>query len=194
MITSGPLESFFKSPQDPPSADGDCVLYHLRVGLEKLYGPEDTLGSINPNHVLLATIGMLAGLDFLAQAYLARPSTGNKFVKLLTDLGGLGGDCAEAVYQLRCGLMHSVSLSAVSQRARPGVIYSFTLTDELNNTLILKQYDNGKEVQYRVNFWRLKEYFMEVIKKLKSMCEAGGDPVVLNNVCQISQEKISTSN
>jgi len=193
MITSGPVESFFKSPEDAPSPDGDCVLYHLRVGLEKIYGPEDTQGYIHPTHVLLATIGILAGLDLLAQAYLARPSTGNKFVRLLTDLGSLSSDCAEAVYQLRCGLMHSVSLSAKSQRARPGVIYSYTLTDKLNSTFVQETNDAGKEVQYELNVWRLKECFTGVITKLKNICEAGGDPSILNNVCQISQEKISTS-
>ena len=194
MITSGPLESFFKLPQHPPSPDGDCVLYHLRIGLEKLYGTEDRRGSIDPNHVLLATIGILAGLDLLAQAYSGRPASGDKFVKLLNDLRSLDSDCAEAVYQLRCGLIHSLSLSAKSKRARPGVIYSFTVTRKLNSAFVQKKRDTGKEVQYEVNLWRLKECFTAVIKKLKSICESGGNSVVLNNVCQISQEKISASN
>jgi hypothetical protein len=136
---------------------------------------------------------MLAGLDLLAQAYLARPSSGDKFVKLLTNLGSLSSDCAEAVYQMRCGLMHSVSLSAESKRARPGVTYSFTLTDKLNSTFIQKQQDTGNEVQYEVNLLRLKKCFTEVIGRLKSKCQPGGDPVVLNNVCQIAREKISAS-
>lgn len=194
MIASGPLESLFKLPQHPPSPDGDCVLYHLRLGLEKLYGPEDTQGSIDPNHVLLATIGMLAGLDLLAQAYSGRPASGDKFVRLLNDLGSLDSDSAEAVYQLRCGLIHSLSISAESKRARAGVIYSFTLTHKLNSSFVQKQHDTGNELQYEVNIWRLKKCFTTVIKKLKSICESGRNSLVLNNVCQISQEKISAGN
>ena len=89
MLFSGPIENFFKRPNEPALSDGDCVLYHLRVDLEKLYGAEDSFDLDPSSHAILATMGLLSGLDYLAQAYLGRPSTGDRFVQLLTDLAAM---------------------------------------------------------------------------------------------------------
>ncbi len=169
------------------------MLFHLRVDLEKLYGAENSFDADASNHTILATIGMLSGLDYLAQAYLGRRSTGDKFVKLLTDLAEVDVDGVEALYQLRCGLVHSVSLSAVSRRR---VTYSFTLTDDRDGVFLNKEQECCNEVVYRVNFWGLKRCFMRVIDKLKAICEDKGDErarMVFNNVCQLSTEKILKS-
>ena len=104
MLFSNTKENFFKRPSEPASSGGDCVLYHLRVDLEKLYGAEDSFDLDPSNHAILTTMGLLAGLDYLAQAYLGRPSTGDRFVQLLTELAAMDVDTAEALYQLRCGL------------------------------------------------------------------------------------------
>lgn len=37
MEIFGPIENFFKRPEEAVSPGGDCVLYHLRAHLEKLY-------------------------------------------------------------------------------------------------------------------------------------------------------------
>jgi hypothetical protein len=194
MLFSGPIENFFKRPSEPASSDGDCVLYHLRVDLEKLYGAEDRFDLDPSSHAILATMGLLSGLDYLAQAYRGRPSTGDRFVQLLTDLAATDMDSAEALYQLRCGLVHSVSLSAVSKRKyRGGVTYSFTLTDNRHSTVVHKQYQRANEVGYPVHFWELKRCFTDVIDKLKAICEdigGAGAQVVRNNVCQLASEKI----
>ena len=113
---------------------------------------ENSFDADASNHTILATIGILSGLDYLAQAYLGRRSTRNKFVKLLPDLAEVDVDGAEALYQLRCGLVHSVSLSAVSKRDHHrGVTYSFTLTDERDGVFLNKEQECYNEVAYRVN-------------------------------------------
>jgi hypothetical protein len=194
MLFSGSIENFFKRPSEPASSEGDCVLYHLRVDLEKLYGAESSFDLDPSNHAFLATMGLLSGLDYLAQAYLGRPSTGNRFVQLLIDLAAMDVDSAEALYQLRCGLVHSVSLSAVSKRKyRSNVTYSFTLTDDRRGAIVHKQYERDKEVGYQVSFWGLKSCFTGVIDKIKAICEdieGMGAQVVRNNVCQLASEKI----
>lgn len=194
MLFSGPIENFFKRPNEPALSDGDCVLYHLRVDLEKLYGAEDSFDLDPSSHAILATMGLLSGLDYLAQAYLGRPSWGDKFVQLLTDLAPMDKDSAEALYQLRCGLLHSVSLSAVSRRTyRKGATYSFTLTDDRHSTVVHRQCECANEVGYQVDFWGLKRCFIGVIDKLKAICEdiGGTDAqIVRKNVCQLASEKI----
>jgi hypothetical protein len=191
MQFSSPIETFFKRPNQGPSPEGDCVLYHLRVDLEKLYGAEHICDTDPSSHAMLATIGMLSGLDYLAQAYLGYPSNGEKFVQLLTNLAEIDVDDAEALYQLRCGLVHSVSLSAVSRRN--GVTYSFNLTDDQDKAVVSKEREYNKEVTYQVNFWGLKRCFTGVIDKLRAICEdveSERARVVRNNVCQLSAEKI----
>jgi hypothetical protein len=194
MQFSGPIENFFKQPNELASSDGDGVLYHLRVDLEKLYGVEDSFDLDPSHHAILATMGMLSGFDYLARAYLGRPSTGDKFVQLLTDLAAMDVDSAEALYQLRCGLVRSVSLSSVSSRKyRGGVTYSFTLTDDRHSAVVNKQHECTNEVAYQVSFWGLKRCFTGVIDKLEAVCrDIGGERshVVLNNVCHMATEKI----
>ncbi len=68
MIIAGPIESFFKNPKAAPSAEGDGILYHLRRDLEEIYGDEsDYKGEVH--HVMLAMIGMLAGIDYLSKEF-----------------------------------------------------------------------------------------------------------------------------
>jgi hypothetical protein len=147
-------------------------------------------------YAILATMGMLSGLDYLAKAYLGLGHSydGDKFVQLLTDLAEIDVDGAEALYQLQCGLVHSVSLSAVcSRKYRRGVTYTFTLTDDQDKSVVSKQHERNKEVAYQVNFWGLKRRFTGVIDRLKAICEdveSERARVVRNNVCQLSAEKI----
>ena len=93
MITTGPIEVFFKPPADTPSTEGDCLLYHLRADLESLYGREDIPWSVSPSHALLATTGILNGIDYLSQAYSAKTRQRERFTQTLRELqkrtGGL---------------------------------------------------------------------------------------------------------
>ena len=134
MITTGPIEVFFKPPQEPPSSQGDCLLFHLRRDLEELYGNEGDTSAISAKHVLLATMGILAGIDYLSQVY----STGGHkaFVETLEQLVPADNDCCEALYQLRCALMHKIGLSVVSESYRKHTTFNFELSDDASEPLI----------------------------------------------------------
>lgn len=196
MIFEGPIEIFFKSPTESPSAEGDCILYHLRSDLEKLYGKEGNL-DINPyKNTMLSMMGILAGIDYLSQVYSTEKKSGNQFVQLGAELGGLNKDEAEALYQLRCAIMHSVSLTTISARSvyRKGSKYIFNITDDHPCKLIIKQSEINNEVTYKVSFLGLKKFFKDIIDKLSNICN-GTMPhqrsnQILNSICIRSSEKL----
>lgn len=118
MITTGPVEAFFKPPADPPSDTGDCLLYHLRSDLELLYGAEGGSIPISPSHTLLATMGVLCGIDYLSQAYSTLAGDRKRFVETVQNLAHLSEEESEVLYQLRCVLVHQIGLSGVNKSYR----------------------------------------------------------------------------
>ena len=192
MITSGPVQIFFKQPDEPVAAAGDCVLYHLRSDLEALYGKEDEYVAVRPQHVLLAMMGMLAGIDYLSWVYSSGGSR-QRFIEMLKDLAGLSVDDSEALYQLRCALVHEVSLAAVSRSYRNGNLFSFVIDDTTGTPLIMKVSDTRSAVDYKIGFWELKRNFKAVIDRLLEICNEPNNKKnghVINMVGQLHSEKI----
>lgn len=193
MIITGPIESFFKMPDKPPSDQGDGILFHLRRDLEQLYGREDDFTGDTSAH-MLAMMGVLAGIDYLSKVYSAQKCSRHRFIETIQGLCALDKDTAEALYQLRCALVHSISLSTVSNCSyRRGDIFIFTITDHVGTPLIVKLSDDGKEVAYRINFWEVKRCFIYVIDSLAKVCVNISDPRhghVVNMVGQLHSEKI----
>ena len=97
MISTGPLDAFFKLPSAPPSDEGDSVLYHLRVDLETISGLESVACGTLPGAPILAAIGLLSAIDLLGKAYRPRLESGPRFKKILADLAGLTAEQAEAL-------------------------------------------------------------------------------------------------
>ena len=97
MITTGPIEGFFKAPTDPPADEGDCLLYHLRCDLESLYGAEGATTPVSPSHTLLATMGILSLIDYLSQAYSNEPGGRKRFVETVHNLAHLSSDESEGL-------------------------------------------------------------------------------------------------
>lgn len=193
MITLGPIESFFKLPTEAPSDQGDGVLYHLRRDLEKLYGKENDYTVDASEHAMLAMMGILAGIDYLSKVYSSKKHSREKFTDTLQNLCGFHVD-AEAIYQLRCALVHSVSLSTVSVCSyRRGIKFIFEITDKAGAPLLAKLSDDGKEVAYKINFLELKGSLIKVIDTLRTICGDNSHPKhthVINQVGQLHSEKI----
>lgn len=193
MITTGPVEAFFKSPTEASSADGDCVLYHLRADLESLYGKEAASSPVSPSHVLLATTGILNGIDYISQAYSRKKAQHERFTETLHDLLGMPSDDAEALYQLRCALVHQVGLSVMSQSYKKGTRFIFELSDELGSPMIRQVSTSQGEASYAVGFWKLKGAFVTVVNALRHICENPDhekNPHVINSVGKMHSEKI----
>jgi len=194
MEFRGPLEGFFKSPDKPPNPEGDGILYNLRVDLEKVYGKESEFSGDPSAHAMLAMTGILVGIDYLSQCYYARRQSGKAFVETLLDLGGIDWDNAEAIYQLRCALLHSFSLTTISERKsfRRGSRFNFKVVDDPKLLIALKS-DAETEVNYRVGIWGLKRCFLRMIAELKIICSDSDHPKhskVLQTVCERAAEKL----
>ena len=193
MITTGPIETFFKSPAEEPSRGGDCVLYHLRTDLESLYGKEPVCAFVSDSHVLLATTGILNGIDYISQASSTETNQRRRFVETLRDLTGLTSDDAEALYQLRCAVVHQVGLSVKSQSYKKGTRFVFELSDEANAPTIRQVSKSTDEASYAVGFWKLKQVFVTTVHALRQICknpEHNKNRHVINRVGEMHSEKI----
>ena len=194
MIITGPIDSFFKNPNLPPSPEGDGVLFHLRRDLEKLYGAEGAYTTDPSPHAMLSMMGILAGIDYLSKVYSTHKHSRNRFVELIKDLCNMTNDDSEAVYQLRCALVHYVSLSTISDCSyRKGAKFIFKVTDANSAPLIQELSDLGSEVSYRISFWELKRAFLKVIRELENIARNVGHPKnkhVVNIIGQMHSEKL----
>ena len=194
MITEGPIENFFKSPDQTPSPQDDGILYNLRVDLEKLYGKESEFKGDPSSHAMLAMAGILIGIDYISQCYTGKQS-GTEFVESLMELANIDWDNAEAIYQLRNAFLHSFSLSTISKRRdfHPGIRFIFKIVDDTPSTAIKLERATELEAFYRVNIWGLKRCFTMMISELEKMCrdsEHVKHSAVLHRVCQRGEEKI----
>ncbi|HTY64610.1 MAG TPA: hypothetical protein VMG30_20350 [Acidobacteriota bacterium] len=189
------LECFFKAPDRKPDPKGDGILYHLRVDLEKLYGTEGEYEGDPPSYAILAMTGVLVGIEYLSQCYFSKKLSGTAFVESLMDLGGIDWDNAEALYQLRCALLHSFSLSIVSDRKsfRKGTLFSFRVMDDSPDSIIRMESATESEVYYKVNVWGLKLCFTRMISELQKICLDSTHKKhaeILERVCQRAACKI----
>jgi hypothetical protein len=194
MIITGPIESFFKNPSSEPSIEGDGILFHLRRDLVMLYDAESEHTRDASPHVILTLMGVLAGIDYLSKAYSDEQSSRKRFVETIRDLCNVTEEDSQAIYQFRCALIHSVTLSAISDcEYRSGARFNFEITDDSSCPLIEKLSDNGSEVTYRICFWQLKNVFIEVIEKLEIIARDIGhakNPHMINMIGQMHSEKI----
>ena len=142
---------------------------------------------------MLAMMGVLAGVDYLSKVYSSQQGSRQSFVETVKDLCALDIDNAEALYQFRCALVHSVSLSTVSSSYRCGTKFTFEITNQASTPLIEKLCDDGKEAAYRINFWELKRCFSNVIDILLAICMDINHPKnnhAVTMVGQLHSEKI----
>ncbi len=198
MIIIGPIESFFKKPQSEPSPEGDGILFHLRRDLVKLLGAEDQHIRDASTHAMLSLMGVLAGIDYLSQVYSTEDGSRKKFVETLQELCKIREEDSQAIYQLRCAIVHSVALSTISTcNHRKGVRFNFGITDDDSCLLIKKLSDEGSEVDYRIGFWELRKVFLDIVAKLEDIVRDVGHPKnshVINMIGQMHSEKILKTN
>ena len=117
MEIQGPLENFFKSPDQAPDPNGDGILYSIRADLEKLYGKESEIKENPSSHAMLALTGILIGIDYISQCYLGKQS-GTAFVESLMELGRIDWDNADAMYQMRCALLTALKIVTLTPQQR----------------------------------------------------------------------------
>lgn len=194
MIITGPIESFFKNPSCAPSSEGDGVLFHLRRDLVKLLGDEGQHIRDASPHALLSLMGTLAGIDYLSQVYSPAGESRKRFVETVRDLCKITEDDSQAIYQLRCAIIHSISLSTISTcDYRRGNRFIFEITDDDACPLIEKRSDDGSEVAYRIVFCKLRKTFLDIVTTLENIARDVGHPQnahVINRIGQMHSEKI----
>ena len=199
MIITGPIEAFFKNPNLEPLPEGDCILFHLCRDLIRLYGAEGKANDDVSLHTILAMMGILAGIDYLSKVYSRHQGSREskkRFVETIQKLCSISNEDSETVYQFRCALVHSVSLSTISSSYRKGARFNFDVTDEISQGLVEKLSDSADVVHYRISFWKLKEAFLEIIVNLEKIaCDVGHsrNAHVVNMIGQMHSEKIRKS-
>jgi hypothetical protein len=161
------------------------VLYHLRVDLETMLGPECVVCGALPPAPILAVMGLLSAIDLLGKAYRPQLASGPRFKKILADLAGLTAAEAEALYQLRCGLLHAGSLFSVD---RSNQEYTFTLTNRDSDPVIVSTTLSGTRIESTINFWKLKTLLPILIEELRHRCY--DDTEAINGVAQLAAERI----
>jgi len=169
MIITGPIENFFKTPGSEPSSEGDGILYHLRRDLQKLLGTESE-HIRGTSHTMLSLMGILAGIDYLSKVYSAARGSRKRFVETVRELCKSTEEDSQAIYQLRCAIVHSVSLSTISDcNHRKGDRFSFDISDDDACPLIEKRSDKDNEVTYRIGFWELRKAFLAIVAELENI-------------------------
>ena len=197
MIIIGPIENFFKNPRSEPSSEGDGILFHLRRDLVKLLGAEGQHIRDSSPHAMLSLMGVLAGIDYLSQVHSAAGGSRERFAETIRKLCKITEEDSQAIYQLRCAIIHSVALSTISDcNHRRGVRFNFEITDDDASPLIVKLSDDGSEVVYRIGFWKLREAFLDIVAELENIAREVGHPKnshVVNMIGQMHSEKILKS-
>lgn len=197
MITNGPIESFFKNPCSDPSPEGDGILYHIRRDLVKLVGAEDQHFRDASPHAMLSLMGILAGIDYLSQVYSAEKGSRKRFVETVKELCNITEEDSQAIYQLRCAIIHSIALSTISERGyRKEDRFNFDIVDNDACPLIEKLSDNGSDVAYRIGFWKLRKLFLDIVaimEKIAGDVEYAKHAHVINMIGQKHSEKILKS-
>lgn len=194
MIITGPIESFFKNPGSKPSSEGDGILFHLRRDLVKLLGSEGQHIRDASPHAMLSLMGILAGIDYLSQVYSDARGSRKRFVETVRELCKITEEDSQAIYQLRCAIIHSIALSTISDcDYRKGVRFNFEITDDDVCPPIEKRSDDGSEAAYRIGFWKLRETFLDIVTSLEKIARDVEHPKnaqVINRIGQMHSEKI----
>jgi hypothetical protein len=159
-----------------------------------IYGTEEESERDEPPHVMLTQIGILAGIDYLSKVYSTEQSSRRRFVETVGQLCEIPEEDSQALYQFRCALVHSVSLSTISDcEHRRGDRFSFEITDDISRPFIEKLSDDGNEVIYRISFWQLKNSFINIIRILEKIARDvahGKHHHVIKIIGQMHSEKI----
>ena len=200
MIITSPIEAFFKNPNLEPLPEGDCILFHLRRDLIRLFMARRE----KPTMMFLCT------RCWRWWAYWQESITSRKYIPVTkarekVERGSSRRSKSYAAsltrtprqfYQFRCALVHSVSLSTISSSYRRGARFNFDVTDEISQGLVEKLSDSADVVHYRISFWKLKEAFLEIIVNLEKIaCDVGHsrNAHVVNMIGQMHSEKIRKS-
>ena len=173
MIMTGEIELCFWNPKQglPPGKERG-VLYLLRRDLTELYGDEDRIPSQTHKAPMLASIGMMTGLDLMSK--LATNELSGKrtiFKRFVETYGGLSPADAEAIYKLRCAQTHAYCLIDLDEKANAE--HCFVLIDDHPEHPLIQQLPTQERAGYRretyqINYWELKRFFLKCVGSFES--------------------------
>lgn len=159
------IDSFFKAPaKDDPPNHRRSNLYVLRRDLNDLLCGEGEVVP-NPKAPILAAIGILAGIDFLAWT-LSWPRDPGRlhFVNFLVKYGSLSENLAEVLYQFRCAQVHGYGLYSIRKSKNAGV-YRFVLYPSPTPAAAITKNPQTLELNcYVISLFPLRELFLRMIK------------------------------
>lgn len=161
MIFSSAIDNFFRAPKSlRPSSTEYTSLHLLRIDLEKIYGSEKRRYIKKNKSPLLASLGIMSGIDLLTKLWVGNISTRSKnFKSFLENMCSLTANDSEVIYQFRCALTHNYGLYATDKK------YEFILNDSPSNSILLRKIKSKK---YHISLWEMKKLFLGCIKEYES--------------------------
>lgn len=172
MILTGDIEFCFWDPaRELPPGKERGVLYLLRRDLAELYGAEAIIPSPNHKAPMLASIGIMTGLDLMSKLATNELSGGRAgFKNFVETYGGLSSADAETIYRLRCAQTHAYCLIDFDERANTE--YCFKLDDGHPDEPMIhadpvREAHGYRQETFQINFWALKRFFLACAQKFE---------------------------
>lgn len=186
MITINDIElCFWKPNQDLPPGTARGILYVLRRDLVNLYGPERDAPSSHHLSPMLATIGMMTGIDLMSKLSTNSQGDRDTFKTFVRTYGEcVNDDHAEAIYKLRCAQVHAYCLIDVDMKRK--ITYQFTLSDTASASepafldMGSQRKDGMTTRTFQVNYWSLKAFFLKCVNTFEAAVRSGNQPLLTN--------------
>lgn len=183
MIITNEIEYCFWDPKRglPPGKERG-VLYLLRRDLAELYGDEADIPSSTHKSPMLASIGMMTGLDLMSKLATNELNGGRAgFKSFLECYGAMSSQDAEAFYKLRCAQTHAYCLIDIDEKRNREDWFAL-IDDRPNDPLIkkvsTKESDGYRIDTYHVNYWELKRFFLLCVSNFEKAVREGTNPLL----------------
>jgi hypothetical protein len=173
IITNDPaveIPRMFLDPNEECPDDGRPLLYLLRRDLQNQYGKETYQPSkiVSP---LLTGLGIMVGLEILTKLWTGDHSAGTEQIEnFFKNICSLPNGRAIALAQFRHALAHGYRLQTV--RIKNNQTYSFSLSEVPEGKECITELES---YVFEINIWRLKDLFLDAIKKYRSLLETSSD-------------------
>lgn len=183
MIHTSEIELCFWDPTRglPPGKERG-VLYLLRRDLTELYGDAAQIPSQTHKSPMLASIGMMTGLDLMSKLATNELNEGRAgFKRFLEHYGKLSSQDAETFYKLRCAQTHAYCLIDIDEKRNYEAW--FTLIDDRPDSPLIEKVSTRERDGYRidtyhVNYWELKRFFLLCVSNFEKAIREGTNPLL----------------
>lgn len=163
------IERFFQHPPTTGRGNGPTysILFLLRRDLRDLTGPEDEPAQrARLRSPILASFGIMTGLELLARVWLGLNDPGQARVKkAFKEILGIDDQTAAYMIHFRNAIGHGYQLSIIARTGERHA-YHFALDDNIHIKSSLIDTKSESNETYVIRFWELRSKFFSAIQKV----------------------------